>query len=122
LQIDRDYFGESHPKVAICLNSIGLVYAKQGKYAEAIARYEQALQIFWEYHGEVHPDVARVLFSLGATLVEQKKYAAAMVKLEQALQIYNHFLGEAHPTTKNVIGWLEHAREQAKQAPTSKKE
>ena len=33
-----------------------------------------------------------------------------------ALQIHNRVLGENHPTTKAVLSWLEHAREQAKQA------
>jgi len=119
LQIDLDYFGESHPKVATRLNNIGLVLDSQGKYEEAIEKYEAALQIDRKFFGESHPNVADRLFNFGAALVNQKEYAEAIIKLEQALQIYNRFLGENHPTTKAAISWLDLAREQAKQA-TSK--
>jgi tetratricopeptide (TPR) repeat protein len=120
LKILRAVHGETHPYIATSLNNIGFVLDSQGKYTEAIARFDEALQIDRQYFGNSHPNVASDLFSLGAALVQQEKYATAIVKLEQALQIYKRFLGENHPTTKAAISWLEKAREHTKVESTKK--
>jgi tetratricopeptide (TPR) repeat protein len=55
LSIDRNVYGEAHPKVAIRLNNLGSTYLEQGQKEKAKAYLEQAYKIKLKFYGPDHP-------------------------------------------------------------------
>lgn len=49
-------FGEENVSAAIILNSIGMLYKKQGKFERSLDAYERALKVREAEFGEDHPD------------------------------------------------------------------
>ena len=47
--------GKEHLKVADIYNNLGVIYAEQKKFQEAIKNIEQALDIFQKILGNQHP-------------------------------------------------------------------
>jgi tetratricopeptide (TPR) repeat protein len=68
-----------------------------GKYAEAVARGEQALVLREAVLGGTHPEVARCLDLLGALQRMQGNFDRAEPLLERALAIREAALGKNHP-------------------------
>jgi tetratricopeptide (TPR) repeat protein len=56
------------------LRSIGNVYDFQGKYVEAIEKYEEALGIYRAIHGNEHEDVAMVLGNLRSVYLVTRRF------------------------------------------------
>ena len=106
LTIDRNVYGESHPKVAIRLNNLGSAWQALGDQRKAIAYYEQALTIDRNVYGDEHPNVAIRLNNLGSTYLEQGQKEKAKAYLEQAYKIKLKFYGPEHPHTKATAEWL----------------
>jgi tetratricopeptide (TPR) repeat protein len=50
-------FGEDNPTAAVILNSMGMLYKKQGKHQRSLDAYERSLKVREEVFGEDHPDV-----------------------------------------------------------------
>jgi protein O-mannosyl-transferase len=78
---------------SIAHNNLGNALADQGKTAEAIQHYQQAL--------EIKPD-AQAHFNWGTTLAEQGKLADAVPHFEQALQLDPNY-AKAHNNFGNVL-------------------
>ena len=49
-------FGEENPSCAVILNSMGLLYKKQGKFERSLDAYQRALTVREAQQGEDHPD------------------------------------------------------------------
>jgi CHAT domain-containing protein/lipopolysaccharide biosynthesis regulator YciM len=80
-----------------------------GRYAEAIARGEQALALREAVLGGTHPDVAECLDQLGLHFLLQGNPVRAEPLLQRALAIREAALGESHPEvarTLNTLGKL----------------
>jgi len=97
LSIDREVYGERHPKVAIRLNNLGEAWRALGEYKKAIGFYKQTLSIFTEVYGERHPNVATGLNNLGAAWYSMGEHKKAIGLYEQALSIDREVYGERHP-------------------------
>ncbi len=52
-------FGEQDPRLASSLNALGMVYDRQGRYAEVEPLYRRSLAIAEKVLGPEHPNVAR---------------------------------------------------------------
>ena len=69
--------GPEHPRVANSLNILALLYAAQGKYAEAEPLYQRALAIAEKALGPEHPDVALTLENYAGLLRKMERDADA---------------------------------------------
>ena len=84
--------GDRHGEAQTLVN-LGLVYADQGRWEEAIACYEKALETFralGDRHGE-----AKTLMGLGNVYQLQGRWEEAIACYEKALEIF-HELGDRH--------------------------
>jgi hypothetical protein len=70
-------FGVNHAKYGSALNNLAMVYAAQGKYADAEELYKRDLEISEKALGKDHRDVATTLNNLANVYKDQGKYAEA---------------------------------------------
>lgn len=82
---------------AFDLNSLGMLYLRQGKYDKAEIPYKAALELVQNKLGPDHPDVAACLNNLAWLASNQNKLAEAQSLIEQGLAIRLKSLGENHP-------------------------
>jgi tetratricopeptide (TPR) repeat protein len=73
--------------------NIGSVYDSQGKYAEAMLQYQQALKIYDREFEVNHINSAGTLVNIGHVYSSQGKYAEAIMQSELALKIYDRQFG-----------------------------
>ncbi|MBN1204902.1 MAG: CHAT domain-containing protein [Myxococcaceae bacterium] len=79
---------------------------KEGKYAEAIPKAEQALTLREAVLGGTHPEVALCLHKLGALYRHQGEYARAEPLLQRALAIREAAFGKHHPLVAAALNSL----------------
>jgi CHAT domain-containing protein/Tfp pilus assembly protein PilF len=72
-------------------------FARDGKYAEAIAKGEHALALREAVLSSTHPEVAACLNLIGALYLQQGEYARAEPFLQRALTDQEATLGKHHP-------------------------
>ncbi|MCA9653780.1 MAG: tetratricopeptide repeat protein, partial [Myxococcales bacterium] len=84
---------------AMVLNAMGVIAYREGDFAGATERFEQALPGLVEAVGENHDRVAVTLNHLGAMLDEQGRYTEAEPHFRRALAIQIAVFGEGHPRT-----------------------
>jgi len=60
LKIDEAYFGPNHPKVAIRLSNLALLYHLTRRLKDAESLYERALKIYEKNLGKDHPDTKTI--------------------------------------------------------------
>jgi len=85
--------------LALYYNNVGGIYRNQGRYADAMAYYDKALQLRIAASGEDTPDVARSYNNIGVLNDFLGKYPEALSCLTKALNIRLKVLGEDHPET-----------------------
>lgn len=90
--------GSLNPRLADSLNELGILYAKQHKYAQAEAMFQRSLGVSVAALGSDHPDVAIILKNIGILKASQRQYAEADLLLSQSLSLINRVLGHEHPT------------------------
>jgi tetratricopeptide (TPR) repeat protein len=88
--------GHLHAEVATALGSMGSVCEKQGKLDEAMAHYEQALEIQESVLGGEHAAAARTRRGMGIVRQRQGRLDEAMTFFERALAIEEVALGTGH--------------------------
>jgi tetratricopeptide (TPR) repeat protein len=88
--------GHLHAEVATALGSMGSVCEKQGKLDEAMAHYEQALEIQESVLGGEHAAAARTRRGMGIVRQRQGRLDEAMAFFERALAIEEVALGTGH--------------------------
>ena len=99
--------GEKHPSVADSYNNIGLVYASQGHYKEALEHYQKGLRLRIAALGEQHPHVADSYNNIGLVYASQGHYKEALEHYQQALSIYQNTVRLNHPHAQMAIRNLE---------------
>ncbi|MCV3215450.1 tetratricopeptide repeat protein [Plectonema radiosum NIES-515] len=123
LNIPTQVTGQSHPPLS-AQQSTQLQEAKQlnkqvielynaGKYNEAIAPAERAIEISEKVLGKEHPDVATTLNNLAELYKAQGRYQKAEPLHLRSLAIYEKMLGKEHPlvaTSLNNLAELYKAR------------
>jgi tetratricopeptide (TPR) repeat protein len=84
--------GREHPNVATALNTLGSLYAREHRYAEAEQAYKRALEIREKTLGPDHPDTAASLNKLAGLYQEQGKHSLAEQYYKRALAIQEKLL------------------------------
>ena len=69
---------ETYPQTLVVINLLGTAFKAQGKLAEAVASYDQAI--------ELKPDYINAYYNRGITLQELGKLAEAVASYDQAIQ------------------------------------
>jgi len=95
------------------LNGQAVQLYRQGKYHEATAIAEKALEVAQRTLGAAHPDTLKSVHNLAALYRVQGRYAEAEPLYRRALAGREVALGAAHPdtlTTVNNIGFLYQAQ------------
>ncbi len=88
LERGRAFFEEGHPRLAYCLNYLGRATYANGKYAEAVRCFEEALLIEKKAYGPENSVLAVTHFNLGAALDRDRKSSPARTHLERALSLF----------------------------------
>jgi serine/threonine-protein kinase len=107
LELDRQFFGERHPRIADTFINLGAIRFQLGDYAGAERYYRDALELMSAYYGWDHPVTASNLTMLGRALNYQEKYDEAVDALTRALAIQERVYGPMHPqvaSTSNDLG------------------
>jgi tetratricopeptide (TPR) repeat protein len=84
------------PLQALALNNIAVCLDDQGRAAEALAMYQEALSIKKKHLGADHPDVAAATNNIAVVLKRQGRLEEARVMFEAALTVYRKALGRGH--------------------------
>jgi CHAT domain-containing protein/Tfp pilus assembly protein PilF len=94
------------------LNQEFVTLFQAGRYQEALALEERALEIFEKTRGPEHPDTLAILSNLGGVYRITGAYERALPLLQRALQAREKVLGPEHPDTAaslNNLGLLYYA-------------
>lgn len=89
--------GNDDPKIAIANTNLGIVYAKEKLYGDAITYYETALKIWDKVYVKPHANKALVMMNLGQTYSSMGNTKVALEYYEKALTMYEAALGKKHP-------------------------
>ena len=89
--------GSLNPRLAETLNELGMLNAKQHKYAQAEQLFQRSLGVTVAALGPDHPDVAVILKNIGILKASQKEYVEADLLLKQSLLLTTRTLGQEHP-------------------------
>jgi len=94
--------GPAHPTLADTLNSLGIVYANTGRYADAEAQFQHAIAILGQ-SGRIESDVrtARSLKGLADTYMKSERKPEAAIVLEKAVVIARRNL--RHPEMVDIL-------------------
>jgi tetratricopeptide (TPR) repeat protein len=95
--------GRNHADTATTLNNLGLLYERQGRYADAEGMYNEALSIYQRVFGRDHADTATTLHNLGVFCANRGRLKEAKAYLTEARAIQEAKLGRDHPDTKRTI-------------------
>jgi CHAT domain-containing protein len=85
--IEEKALGSDHPQLAQTLNNLAVVYADQGRDAEAIPLFERALAIYEKALGSDHTSVARANRNLADVYASQERFGDAMNLSRRAIAI-----------------------------------
>jgi len=110
LAMDRQLYGDIHPRVADDYYGVGLLQHELGRDAEAERYFREALRVKQSWYGKDHPDTALITAAVGQSLVYQGKFDEAAQALQEALGIQERLFGKSHAQvamTLNQIGVLE---------------
>jgi tetratricopeptide (TPR) repeat protein len=88
------------------INSLGNLYIKQGKLAEAEEMYLRALKGYEKALGPEHTSTLLIVNNLGGLYSDQGKRAEAEEMYLRALMGYEKALGPEHTSTLNTVGNL----------------
>ena len=103
---EAESFGAQDPRLATSLNNLAVLYASQGKYAEAEPLHQRALAIREKTLGPEHKDVATGLTNLARLYASQGEYAEAAPLYRRALAIREKTLGSEHPDVATSLNNL----------------
>jgi len=92
-----EQMGSLNPRLAETLNELGMLNAKQHKYAQAEQLFQRSLGVTVAALGPDHPDVAVSLKNIGILKASQKEYVEADLLLKQSLLLTTRTLGQEHP-------------------------
>jgi len=102
LMLTAAHLGPAHPALTDALNSLGIVYTKIGRYADAEAQFQRAIAILGQ-GGGIESDVrmARSHKGLADSYIKAGRKAEAAIVLERAVLIARRNL--THPEMVNIL-------------------
>lgn len=106
LPIDRQIYGDRHPRVADVLVNLGAIRHDLGHYREAEQFERQALDIAQTWYGKDNPETASDLTILARTLVFENRYDEAISLLQRSLEIKERVYGKMHPSVASSLNEL----------------
>ena len=106
LDIGEQSLGETHPDLARLLDSLALLYDRQGRYEQAEPLFERALSIREQLLGPGHSLTADLLTNLAILYTRQGKYAQAEPLFERALRAWEQTWGPGHPEVARPLSNL----------------
>ncbi len=80
-------FGDQAPRYAACLCQQAHILSRQGKYAEALQGYQDAIAIQARTLGGEHPDYVRCVVALGELYLKQGDMENAGTRLQEARSV-----------------------------------
>jgi len=98
LAIRQRKHSKPHPSIAISLNNIGINYAKQGKYPDALTYMLRGLNINRAILGEKDVRVGQAYANIGKLYDLMGENDEALICHQKALSILTEKLGENDPT------------------------
>lgn len=78
-------------------NNRGVLAYAEGRYGDAIAEYQRALELRERVYGPDHLETAKVLGNLGVVYANQRKLDEAIAHYDRALTTQRRILGDHHP-------------------------
>lgn len=96
LAIYEKTLGSEHPDAVTCLNNLGTMYQRQGRYAEAERLHKKVLEVRRKILGPDHYSVAQSMNHLASSYREQGKLDEAEPLVLDAITIGTAALGEKH--------------------------
>ncbi|MCB9713464.1 MAG: tetratricopeptide repeat protein [Myxococcales bacterium] len=114
-----DKLNDSYDNLAATLDSLGKVYAKQGKLDDAISAYRRTLEIREMKFGKEHPAVASILDALGTALQDAGEPDTALDCHRRALAIYESQSRRPPRETGHVLAQLGRCQLALGQAPAA---
>ena len=112
LELRRQQFGEVHPGVAECLDSLTTVYLQRDEIAKAEAAARRALAIHRALGGENDPASAESFNGLAMALFAKGDFAAAEPLLQESLRIRRQHFGRDDPQNVAILSNLGGLRRQ----------
>jgi eukaryotic-like serine/threonine-protein kinase len=106
LAIERQLYGERHPRVADTLINLAQIQFQRGHYDQAERFERQALDINRSWYGKDHPETADTLTMIGQAAAFQGRYDEAVDLLQQSLAILEHVYGPVHPRVAYALNEL----------------
>ena len=103
--------GPDHPITAAADRNLGLRYLAQGRFAEALERFDRAFAVWEDAVGHDHPQVGDLAVFRGLALWELGWADAALAALRDGLAIFMRIVGEDHPRTLRALADLGRARQ-----------
>ncbi|PVH67512.1 HET-domain-containing protein [Cadophora sp. DSE1049] len=99
-------WGPDHTSTLSTVNNLGLLYADQGKLAEAEQMYQRALQGKEKAWGSEHTSTLDTVHNLGILYKNQGKLVEAEQMYQRALQGYEKAWGPEHTSTLDTVNNL----------------
>jgi len=99
-------FAESDRRLASTISNLALLYANQGRHADAEALYARAVTLDEKALGPGHPDLAVTLNNIAGLYRAQGRYAEAEPLYRRSLAIMEKALGPNHTQTGTTLNNL----------------
>jgi len=96
-------FGPEDPRLGTTLNSSGLVYRAEKKFAEAEAAWRRALVILEKSYPADSLDIANVNFNIASVLFDQGRQTEALPFIRKTLGPYEKLLGGSSVKTAAAL-------------------
>lgn len=103
---EAERFGMEDARVGTTLNSLGLIYRAEKKYADAEASYHRALGILEKAYGAGSIDVANVNFNIATVMFDENHHQAALPYIQKAMLSYQGLLGATSLKTAAALCML----------------
>jgi serine/threonine-protein kinase len=104
----------AHPKMAVILNDLALMLHRLGRYDEAEATMQRAIERSQAIYGPLHPQTLQTMGNRASLLRAWKGPAASAREYERLLPLVEQVLGSApHSQRVNMLGQLAVARDEA---------
>ena len=103
LQGYKKALGAEHILTLDTVGNLGILYADQGKLAEAEKMYQRALQGKEKALGAEHISTLDTVGNLGLLYCDQGKLAEAEKMYQRTLQGYKKTFGSLHPKRQNLV-------------------
>ena len=100
---EAERFGPQDARVGTSLNSLGLTFRDEKKFAEAEAAYRRALVILEKAYGSESIDTGNVNFNIATVMFDQGHQPPALPYLQKTLGTYQSMLGESSLKTAMVL-------------------